>query len=185
MTSRKSRFNNASKLKPECLFSSRYVRNLNLVCMSETPNDTTGNGYFKMFGHYEGLLCKAKIRMGTMEMEDMGEEFKVLEIYNKKRYKSKKFHFLIYSESKIILLCFLAKKKRLEVCKILNKQGNEGVDIKYIPEHKLFLVPYENSIEIWDRSFSHRIYTIKLEVNVCAIRYSELYQMVMIFDKSL
>lgn len=118
-----------------------------------------------------------------MDMEDMGEEFKILEIYNKKRYKKKKFHFLVYSENKVFLVGFRPKKKLLEVCKILNKQVNEGVEIDYVAEHKLFLVPYDNTVEIWDRSFSYRIFSIKLDEKVCGVRYSNLNHSVVIFDK--
>jgi hypothetical protein len=57
------------------------------------------------------------------------------------------------------------------------------LEITYCPKQKHFYVPSEDVLEIWDRTFSYKIYSIELENKIkCFLRIPE-DDLIILYDK--
>ena len=156
---------------------------MHLFC--ETKNEATDKGFYYFIVHakYKYKKTKVKIKMEEDILNDFEEKFKIIEVPNRKRQKKKQFNFLIFSNSKIILISFNSKKVTLNFAKLINRNVETEAGIIYCDQRKFFFVPNQNQLEIWDRTFTHEIYAIETVNTIFSYRTIPNSDLVILYDK--
>lgn len=126
---------------------------------------------------------KAKIRLDEGLGDTETERFKLVEVYNPKRSKKGRFFFIIYSHLRILSFEFNSKKGQISVSKILNQKVEAELGLVYCAAQKQFLVPSENSLEIWDRTLSYQIYAIGLKNKIKGFLRVAQKDLIVLYDK--
>ena len=181
-SARKSRFSK-KKRNPECIIASNQINNLFLFCETKQDDDQSDHFYFFVYVKFKETFCKAKIKMEEGVMGSEKYQFTIMEVPNPKRKKKGKFNFLVYSETKIMLITFKSKTSSVSFSKIVDKNVNPGSKIEYCPVKKLYYIPNGNKLEIWDRTFSHQVYVVELHNNINAFRVGLNSELLIIYDK--
>lgn len=144
----------------------------------------SGNRYtFLVNAHFREKKHRAKIEIEENISESELESFKILEIPNKKRNKQNHFNFLIYSHMKIVLVTVKTAKMEVSIAKVVDQNVEKRISICYSSEEKFFFVPNEEYLDIWDRTFSHKVYSVALDRKIKGFRLVEDSRSIVLYDK--
>ena len=181
-TKRFSKFEKSS-LRPECFLVCRSETGLAVYCESQKEAET-GNRYtFFVNASFQHNKHRAKIEIEENPVESELESFKILEIPNKKRNEREHFNFLIYSHLKILLVMVKTGKLEVSIAKVVDQSVERQLDIHYSAGDKFFFVPNEEYLDIWDRTFSHKVYSVALGRRIKGFRVMEDSRSIILYDK--
>ena len=92
--------------------------------------------------------------------------------------------FLVYSENQVIFVTFDVDNHTLEVPRIISKNVNKLSNIFYVKDKKVFLVPSEYKLEIWDYEFNHKVFLIQINDRLDSFLYIKEKELILIYGKS-
>lgn len=149
-------------IRTECFLISKCLQDCYIICQSAVAKESNNTYYFTIYVYYQGRIEKAKIKLEENFSESMFEIFKIIEAPNAKRNRRGSCKFLIYSQKRILIFTFETKTKKISISKLIYQQVEVHMDLIYCEKQKHFLVPSEDSLDVWDRTFSYKVYSIEL-----------------------
>ena len=147
---------------PECFSECESLPGTWILCLSKKLQDTELSQYLYIMAKRDSRLAKVKIKIEEDLSDNASEYFKIVELPNLKRNKDNTFYFLIFSQNRVVMFCLLLDSFKLDILKIVKQRIEPGLDLVYSPQKKLFFVPTEEFLEIWDRTFSVKVFSIQL-----------------------
>lgn len=102
--------------------------------------------------------------------------FRVHRMKNGKKHSTKKFKFYLSSHAGIGLVSVDAIDKTPSVDLFFEKNISKPGNLSYSPEFDLFLIPIQNTIEIWDGGLQVFIHQIGVESEILSFYYAHTRQ---------
>lgn len=171
-----------SKRNAECVLILKGLPNATVFCESildsPTEDTYTFNVHFQYIDQYE----KIKIKMEEGGLENELEVFKIMEIPNKKRNNKNKHNVLIYSQIKMILVSINSKTMEINIAKVIDQNVEKNTEIAYSESLKFFFVPNEEYLDIWDRTFTHKVYSVPLKNKIKGFKVLSEKETIFLYD---
>lgn len=162
---------------------SKTLENTFILCFNEKIEDSQLEFLFRIMILQNGRKIKAKIKLEEDFSDNDLEYFKIIELPNAKRNKKNLFYFCIYSHKRRMLVNFDANAQKLEILKITYNRMEQDLNPVFCSTNKVMYVPSEKFLEIWDRTCSHKIYSIELENTIKAFLPIPEKNLVILYDK--
>ena len=181
-TKRRSKFLDLTK-KLECLLVCQHLEKGVVFCQTNKKNPNSNFFYLSIFISLHSRIQKAKIKLEEDFSDNELENFRLIEVFNKKRNKKGVHFFLVYSHKRILMFALNSKKGRINISKMIYQKIESKMEIVYCPVQKHFYVPTEDFLEIWDRTFSYKIYSIELENKIKSFLRIPEDDVIVLYDK--
>lgn len=161
---------------------SQIADDLYIYCETR-PNDQEEYYYnFLIFLNYKGKDKILKLKMDEFYSNFECEFYKILEVPHENN-EQEIFHFLVYSQIRVLLVEFNGQELSINIKNFVYQNTEKDLKIQYSRNLKLFFVPNEEYLEIWDSTFSLKIYSIELFKKIKSFLYISESNILIIYDK--
>ena len=137
-------------------------------------------GQYKMKPYVEiRINFDQTFRTGLNELYELGTMW-----MPKKKHKDPEYRFFVFSNIFIATFRFHLKSNTLEFEKFLKKESSSNLKVQYSQNRKLFYVPINSQILIYDQSLTHFIYRVETNRNIDETILEDDQNLMFIYDRA-
>lgn len=164
----------------------KYVDNHRVVMAAALHQNLISKKFsLKIYGQYESMpYSEIRINFDKSIKTSLAEEFYIeLMRIPKKTEKEPIYHFFVYSSMFVATFTFNLHLNSLEFNHFLKKETSSYLNVRFSMNRRLFYIPMNSQIHIYDETLSHFIYFLETKHNIDETLLLDSRDLLIVYDK--
>jgi hypothetical protein len=162
-----------------------YHQNHVMIAVYLSENKRSRKFSLRVLGQYKSKsFAELWINIDSIFKANVNEDFFIDSItVPSKKNKDPEYKFFVFSSVFIATFTFHVRSNSLEFNKFLKKESSSTLKVQFSPNRKLFYIPLNSQVMIYDESLTHFIYRVETTKNIDETILLEEQNLLLIYDR--